>query len=151
MSEDYSYLAIQTVPNVNSFTLTVADSGDTSGTEGAYIPAFDISALTDTALTIEAPAAGNAQLLGISHFIDNMEDTSITVTTPSNAIDNGAGKNNSISTRNVPTLDCYNVDGTNSSKINNASVTFVVASGHNVFTLSGGLDIFGDILYQLRF
>ena len=101
MSEDYSYLEIQSV-TTNTFTLTVADSGDTSGTEGAYIPAFDVSSLTDTALTLAAPTVGNVQLISLTHFIDNMEDTSVTLTLPSNALSNGAGGNNSLATRVPP-------------------------------------------------
>ena len=151
MSEDYSYESITSIDS-NHFSVTVADSGDTSGTEGAYIPAFDVSALTDTALTLEAPSAGNCQLLSVNHFIDDMEESSVTITVPSNAISNGAGKNNSTATRNVPTVDCYNVDGSgNSSRLGAATISFSKTANFGTFTLSGGIDTFGDILYCLKF
>ena len=151
MSEDYSYESITSI-DANHFSVTVADSGDTSGTEGAYIPAFDVSSLTDTALTLEAPSAGNCQLLSVNHFIDDMEDSSVTITVPSNAISNGAGKNNSTATRNVPTVDCYNVDGSgNSSRLGAATISFSKTANFGTFTLSGGIDTFGDILYCLKF
>ncbi len=151
MSEDYSYLELQTVADANTFTLAVADSGGTSGTDGTYIPAFDVSTLTDTALTLASPNAGNAQLISLTAFIGQMEDTSVTITLPSNAIDNGAGKNNSLATRNIPVVDAFNVSGGTSSRIGTAGVSFSTTTNHNIFTLSGGLDIFGDIMYTLRF
>jgi len=150
MSEDYSYLEIQSV-TTNTFTLTVANSGGTSGTEGAYIPAFDVSTMSNTALTIEAPAAGNCQLISVMGFLDTMEDSSITVTLPSNAISNGGGKNNSLDSRVPPSFDYYNVSGGNSSKVNAATLSFSTTTGHNVYTLSGGLDVFGDCIYTLQF
>jgi len=151
MSEDYSYLEIQTVPNVNSFTLTVANSGGTSGTEGAYIPAFDVSSLTNTALTIVSPSAGNAQLISMVVFLDQMEDSSITVTVPSNSITNGAGKNNSLNSRVPASFDFYDVSGATSSKVGSATLSFSTTTNHNVYSLSGGLDVFGDVLYTLQF
>ena len=151
MSEDYSYLAIQTVADVNTFTLTVADSGGTSGSAGAYIPAFDIASMTNTALTLNAPSAGNVQILSLSQFTDSMTDTSVTITVPSNAIDNGAGKNNSKATKNPPSSDVFNVGGTTSSKINAAAISFSTNSNYGVYTLSGGLDVFTDIMFTLRF
>ena len=151
MSEDYSYLEIQTVPNVNSFTLTVADSGGTSGTEGAYIPAFDVSSLTNTALTIASPSAGNAQLISMVVFLDQMEDASITVTVPSNSITNGAGKNNSLNSRVPASFDFYDVSGATSSKVGSATLSFSTTTNHNVYSLGGGLDVFGDVLYTLQF
>ena len=72
------YMLKFTVADANTFTAQVADSGDTSGSAGAYIPAFDVSSFTDTALTIESPSAGNCQLMSLTHFIDTMENTSVT-------------------------------------------------------------------------
>ena len=150
MSEDYSYLEIQSV-TTNTFTLTVANSGGTSGTEGAYIPAFDVTSLTDTALTFASPSAGNVQMISCTIFIDQMEDASITVTVPSNAITNGAGKNNSLNSRVPASFDYYDVSGTTSSKVGSATLSFSTTANHNVYSLSGGLDIFGDALYTLQF
>jgi len=151
MSEDYSYLALQTVADVNTFTVTVADSGDTSGTEGAYIPAFDISSLTDTALTLEAPSAGNCQLMSLTHFIDTMENTSVLVTVPSNALSNGAGGNNSLATRVPPQATAHNLSGGTASQIGNTVVQFSTSGNHNIYTVTGGLDIFDNIIYNLQF
>ena len=150
MSEDYSYVSI-TSTGANTFTCTVANSGGTSGTDGAYIPAFDISTLTDTALTIESPSAGNAQLMSMTVFIDQMEDSSITVTVPSNAISNGAGKQNSLNSRVPAVFNYYNVGGSNSSKVNAATLSFSTTTNHNIYNLGGGLDVFGDVLYTLHF
>ena len=151
MSEDYSYLALQTVADVNTFTLTVANSGGTSGTEGAYIPAFDISSLTDTALTLEAPSAGNVQLMSLTHFLDTMSDTSVTVTVPSNALTNGAGGNNSLATRVPPQVRAHDLSAGTASQIGNTVVQFSTTANHNVYTVTGGLDTFDNVIYTLQF
>jgi hypothetical protein len=52
----------------------VADSGATSGSEGAYIPAFNVSALQMTSITIEAPSAGNCQLISMTGYIDDSQN-----------------------------------------------------------------------------
>ena len=80
-----------------------------------------------------------------------MEDSSITVTLPSNAISNGAGGNSSLKTRIPPTFNYYNVAGGTSSKVNAATVSFSTSGTFNVYTLSGGIDTFGDCLYMLQF
>ena len=151
MNEDYIYKSVTSIDS-NHFSVTVTDTGSASGTEGAYIPAFDVSALSDTSLTLEAPSAGNVQLLSVTHFIAAMEDSSITITVPSNAISNGAGKNNSSATRNVPTVDAYNVGGSgDSSRLGAATISFSKTANFGTFTLSGGVDIFTDLLYNLKF
>ena len=148
---DYVYGTISNV-STNSFDITNAvNSGDTSGTAGVYIPAFDVSSLSETALTIEAPSSGNVQLLSVQVFINSSDTGTITVTLPSNALENGAGENNSLSTRNVPQTEFYNVGGSQSSKINAGGVSFSTSSNHNVYTLAGGLDLFGPLLYTLHF
>ena len=78
MSEDYTYVSI-TSTGTDTFTAAVDSSGDTSGDEGAYIPAFDVSALTDTALTLESPSSGNVfSLISVTvRFLEQMEDATI--------------------------------------------------------------------------
>ena len=80
-----------------------------------------------------------------------MEDSSITVTVPSNALSNGAGGNSTLATRVPPTFNYYNVDGGTSSRVGAASVTFSTTGAFNVYTLSGAIDVFGDCLYILQF
>ena len=80
-----------------------------------------------------------------------MEDSSITVTLPSNAISNGAGGNSSLKTRIPPTFNYYNVASGTSSRVGSAALSFSTSGTFNVYTLSGGLDTFGDCLYLLQF
>ena len=148
---DYVYGSISNV-TTNAFDITNAvNSGDTSGTAGVYIPAFDVSALNETTLTIEAPSSGNCQLLSIQVFINSSDTGTITVTLPSNALENGAGENNSLDTRNVPQSEFYNVGGSQSSKIGSGGVSYSTSGNHNIYTLSGALDLFGPLLYTLHF
>ena len=148
---DYVYGAISSAAT-DRFNITNAvNSGDTSGTEGAYIPAFSISSLTDTALTVEAPSAGNCQLMSLIHYIDQMEDSSVTVTVPSNALTNGAGGNNTIETRVPPQVRAHDLSSTIATNIGNTTVQFATAGPHNVYTVVGGLNIFDNIMYNLQF
>ena len=148
---DYLYCEISNVSS-NAFDITDAvNSGDVSGTAGAYIPAFDITTLSNSALTISAPSAGNCQLISISHYLEDMQNSSITVTVPSNAISNGAGGHSSLKTRVPPTFKYYNVDGPTAFIKNAASVSFAISTTFNVYTLSGTIDTFGDCLYLLQF
>ena len=93
MSADYQYLQIQSVADANTFTLTVADSGGTSGTEGAYIPACRISALTGTtdisAATIASPTVGNVR---INNFLIFAQEQSVNmILTVPTGLTNGNG------------------------------------------------------------
>ena len=147
---DYVYAEI-TVTDANTFTAQVADSGDTSGSAGAYIPAFDVSSLTDTALTLESPSAGNCQLMSLTHYIDTMSDTAVTVTLPSNALSNGAGGNNSAATRVPPQVRAHDLSSTTAANIGNTTVQFSTTGNFNVYSVTGGLDTFDNIIYNLQF
>ena len=81
-------------------------------------------------------------------YIDSSETGIITVTLP-NVISNGAGGNTSTATRNIPSFDAYNVGA--GSKIGAAGITFSSSTNFNIFTLSGGLDTFGSVIYSLQF
>ena len=116
-----------------------------------YVTAFDITALTDTALTVTAPSAGNCQLMSLTHFIDSMADTSVTVTVPLNALSNGAGGNNTLATRVPPQVRAHDLASTNATNIGNTTVQFSTAGNHNIYSVVGGLDTFDNIIYNLQF
>ena len=61
MNTDYTYLTV-TATDANTLTCTVADTGGTSGSTGAYIPAFKASSFTEAGVTIAAPNAGDCQI-----------------------------------------------------------------------------------------
>jgi hypothetical protein len=150
MSSGYLYVAAG-APTVDTLTCTVPATGGTSGEEGAYIAAFDITALTDTALTVAAPSAGNCQLMSLTHFIDSMADTSVTVTVPLNALSNGAGGNNTLATRVPPQVRAHDLSSSTASNIGNTTVQFNTSGNHNIYSVVGGLDTFDNIIYNLQF
>ena len=150
MNTDYTYLEIATV-TTNSFTCTVADSGDTSGSDGAYIPAFDITSMSDTALTFVSPSAGNVQLISFTHFIESSENAAITVTVPSNAISNGAGGNSAINNKIIPILAGYNVQSSGFAILSGLGLSFSTTANFNQYTVSGGLGYFDRFAYSLHF
>ena len=150
MNVDYVYVSINSV-TTNTFRCTVQESGGTSGTEGAYIPAMDVSTLSDSAVTIESPSAGNVQLLSMSVFINDSQTDPKSFQVPSNAINNGAGKNNDLASRIPPNIRAYNVGGSNASWLSSTVATFSTNSNYNQYGLSGGLDTFGAVLIQMFF
>ena len=91
---DYVYSIISNV-TTDTFDITNAvNSGATSGTAGAYIPAIKVSSVTQTggdisAVTFAAPSAGNTQLNKINQYSSAQANT-ITITVPT-SLSNGAG------------------------------------------------------------
>ena len=89
--------------------------------------------------------------MSLTHFIDTMENTSVLVTVPSNALTNGAGGNNSLSTRVPPQATAHDLSGGTASQIGNTVVQFSTSGNHNVYSVTGGLDTFDNIIYNLQF
>ena len=113
--------------NVNTFTLTVANSGAASGTEGAYIPAVSVSSVGEAAATVVTPTAGNIQINSIVATTGgSTSGTSFTITMPNN-ISNGSGDNNSATDQNPPVVAVFNlatggyIPGASSVSINTSS------------------------------
>ena len=92
MSSDYTYVSI-TSTGTNTFTATVGDSGDTSGNEGAYIPAPKATVTNSsgdvTAISITAPSVGNIRVNAIQLYA-NEQLSNLTLTVPS-SLNNGNG------------------------------------------------------------
>jgi collagen type VII alpha len=144
---DYVYGAISNV-STNSFDITNAvNSGDTSGTAGVYIPAFKVSTLSDSAITIASPSSGNCQLISMTVYIDDSQTAPKTLTLPSNSLNNGAGQNGSLATRVPPSFRAYG----GGSAIGDASYTFSTTTNHNVYSLGGTIDPFGAVLLTFSF
>jgi len=105
--DDYNYYIVQSVSS-DLFTVTVANSGLTSGTELSYIPAFSVSAWTSgTSITVSSPSAGNVQLSSLT-INTTLNSTSFTVTVSGDGISNGGGSNSSPQTMNPPLVSAHN-------------------------------------------
>ena len=124
MSEDYSYLEVQTVVDSDNFTLTVSNAGLGSGTSGAYIPAAKITNVTQTggdmsALEVEVPSTnvGNITINKLRTYTaaQGTNNATIVVTLPS-GLENGAGgfttkKNINLITATIITVNGTSVNG----------------------------------------
>ena len=100
-TDSYNFYIVQTA-SANSFTVTVADSGSTSGSGLTYIPSFSVTSWTSgTSMTLSAPTVGNAQLLSVA-VCTVMQTTSFYVTVIGDGVNNGAGDNASVRTMNPP-------------------------------------------------
>ena len=132
MSADYQYLPV-TVTTSNAFTVTVADAGGASGTEGAYVPCFKVTALTENNITLVAPSAGNCQLISINTYLQ--EPASNPAITVPAGISNGAGINTSLNTKNIPVATAFKTsDG---APYGTFGYTFSTVGNYNVINTSG--------------
>ena len=147
---DYFYADI-TSTGANTFTCQVADSGATSGTGGAYVPAMEMVQLNDTIITLAAPSSGNVQMISMTIFLADSQDQPKTLTVPVNAETNGAGINSALNNLNPASFDAYGVAGSVSSKINSGTLYFSTTSGFGTYSMGGGLDIFGPVILTFKF
>jgi hypothetical protein len=133
-ADSYGYYIVQTV-TTNTFTLTVANSGNNSGTGLAYIPAFSVTTWgSGNNATISSPSSGNAQLLSVT--MCTIPDGSIFYVTVDGAgQSNGAGVNNSVRTMDPPFVKVNLTDG----GLNNSSARcdLDINSPYNTFEIAG--------------
>ena len=152
MREEYELKNI-TSTGANTFTCTVADSGGTSGTSGAYIPAFGCSTvdLTTGVVTVTAPGAGDLQLNSMMVYAPSSETDPITVNIPAGDSNSG-GINGALDTRFIPLCTFYKLDGV-SPVLSTATVTaYSKTANFAQYTITGGSpDTFGAVQFMLRF
>lgn len=111
-TDSYDFYIVQTA-SANSFTVTVADSGGTSGSGLTYVPSFAVTSWTSgTSMTLSAPTVGNAQLLSVT-ACSVMTGTSFYVTIDGGGISNGAGVNASVRTMNPPVVSAQTTSNGN--------------------------------------
>jgi len=142
MSEDYSYVSITDIDS-DHFSVTVSDSGNTSGTVGAYIPAAKSTSVTDDGCIISSPGAGNIQIISIKAITGSKSGTTYDLTMPT-SLTNGAGANSSISNQNPPIVQNYKLD---TGALNaGASVTVNTSSNFNVFQVGGMNQLINNLI-----
>lgn len=152
MSEDYELKRI-TTSGADAFTCTVADSGDTSGTSGAYIPAFDCSAidLTTGEVTVTAPGAGDLQINSMMVYAPSSEVDPITVNIPAGDSNSG-GINSALDTRFPPLVTFYKLDQASPVLSTTTTVTYSKTANFAQYSVGGGSpDTFGAVQFILRF
>ena len=153
-SEDYVYDDV-TVSDVDTFTITVADSGGTSGDSAAYVPAFGAT-VTDsggdvTAISITSPGAlsGSCQLHGVLIYADNQESSPMEVTIPAGTQE-GGGTFGSKTGLNIAQLSGVSVDGTNvSATLTTLNQRYQLGSNFNTIQVRG-VDNFTPIIVKLQ-
>jgi hypothetical protein len=92
---DNVYAVVTGITPSTDFTVTVANTGSFSGSDGAYSLAFKASAVDYSGSTLSAPAGGDLQLLSVLVTTGTRSGTSYTLELPSSST-NGAGLNTSI-------------------------------------------------------
>ena len=136
MSEDYSYLEIQTVADANTFTLTVADSGGTGGSDGTYIPAIKavvtgVGSISGVVLT--APSEGNIRI-NVYQQYSSAQDQGMTLTLPT-SLQNGNGFNDKQSIFPV-TIEGIGTVGSGTSSGMSPSLSYNLQNNINTNSLS---------------
>jgi hypothetical protein len=153
MSEDYSYLEIQSV-TTNTFVLTVANSGGSSGTEGAYVVAFKAAITTNVtagdidSVTITMPSAAleASQQLESINISSDAQETVMVLTVPRGIESGAAGAATSLINYNYPVV--RGVIGNNQPSFVNMAAfitsTNVNANNFNIFNILGSDEAVGD-------
>jgi hypothetical protein len=149
-ADNYLYVTITNV-TTNAFDYISATSGTANGTDGAYVPAFDVTAVSDSTITVASPSSGDCQLISMAVYISSDETDPKTFTVPLNALSNGAGGNSALNTRIPPSVRAYNVGSGTSSWITTTTVTFNTSANHNVYSISGGLGTFASVIITIQF
>lgn len=114
----------------STFTVTVDNSGNSSGSEGAYSRAFKTSSESSTGCTVSAPSGADCQLLSMLVSTGARSGPSYALTLPQSAT-NGAGLNTNILNSYFPIIRAQLVS---SGAIVSASMT--LTGSPNVFTVS---------------
>ena len=146
MSEDYSYLEIQSV-TTNTFVLTVASSGGSSGTEGAYVVAFKAAITTlensgdvdSVTITMPSAALEASQQLESINISSTLQETVMVLTVPRGIENGAAGAATSLINYNYPVV--RGVIGNSEPAFTNMSAfitsTNVNAGNFNIFNIAG--------------
>lgn len=114
-----------------SFTVTVPNTGGSSGIEGAYSKAFKTSSESSSGCTVDSPASGDCQLLSMLVSTGSRSGSSYALTLPQSST-NGAGLNTNILNSYFPIIRAQLVS---SGAIVSAAMT-LSAGNPNVFTVS---------------
>ena len=138
----------------NTFTVTVADSGATSGDAGQYGTLFTgvvtSTAGDTTAIVMSAPGGADAasQLNALSLFTGNQE-SGLSITVPAGFIE-GAGGYSDKQDINLVSADAKSMDGTGQSGALTAGLTYNLGANFNRIDVSN-IDNFSPINLSLRF
>jgi hypothetical protein len=131
VADNYIYGVVQTTVS-NSFTINVANSGNTSGTAATYIPSFAVKNWSSgVSLTLAAPNAGNCQIMSCS-ITSLMSGNTLSVRVDG-VSSNGGGDNSGLYLMNPPTSSAANLaNGNNIS----SGVAVNTSSNFNTFTVT---------------
>ena len=131
-ADSYLYVSI-TSTGANTFTYTSATTATTTGTDGAYVPAFKLTTVSKLGATIEAPGAGDCQLLSMTFQTGTgLSQTFVTFVLPAD-IENGGGGNTDLQDKNIPAVGIVQNGSANSG----GSVSFVTSGPFTTFKVEG--------------
>ena len=130
---DYLYSVVSN-SSANSFQINNAiDSGDVSGTSGAYIPAAGAYNVSDSGASISSPSIGDIQILAIRFNDGKPRGTNVFQLTMPTGMTNGAGGNNDEASTNPPLIRVNNVSSNSGGGPIFAGYGANVTSSNNVF------------------
>ena len=158
MSEDDTYVQV-TATNANTLTATVADSGGTSGSDGAYIPAYAVTSVVQTSgeltsVTLDNPNTGNPILHSIVTYAqkdgDGQTITPVTFTVPT-GVSGGAGGYDAKETSQPPIVSVLGMDGSGTSTTISAGVSLNLSTNRNTISITGVDSFTIGIIFRLFF
>jgi len=129
----YLYASV-TATDSDTLTVTVSDTGGTSGDAGAYVPAFKATSYTENGVTISSPNTGNCQVNSIQVTTPTKTNSNFTFTMPS-SISNGAGGNTSLYYQNPPLIQVWGLN--NGNQNTSAVISLNTSTNFNQFEVGG--------------
>ena len=146
---DYVYGAISNV-STNAFDITNAvNSGDTSGTEGAYIPAAKVVSSAPDSAEIASPSAGNIQISYVKVYYTSAFTSNFDLTMPQ-GINNGVGANTNFKNQGAPIVMAYAANGNYNSSATPNIESNSAGSDFDIIQITAGLNAgqINMIVYQ---
>ena len=156
MSEDYLHGAV-TVVTTDQFTIDCTNSGDTSGTAGAYIPAFSASAVQSsgdvTSITItgcSGAISGSQQIEGVHFYANNQSSSPLDITIPA-GLQNGGGANGSKQQIAPPQIAAAAAGSGATGSPFGVTAQINLTANQNKYTLGGVDGAFGPAVFNVTF
>jgi len=142
INQDYIYSPINVIDG-DTFSITVNNTGDTTGNLASYTPAFKVTSFTQASITINSPSSGKAQLNSMNIATGVKTTSTFEIIMPL-SINNGAGDNSSSITQNPPIIQAYRLS--NGTIIGSTALSLNTSTNFNKFQIVGLASLVNNLI-----